>query len=338
MSEILMVEARSRDLNGKVFFVQAPGQPLQPGHLRYYSQYDKDKLRCPCCEAKVIFRAEVPSVAGSTFKGRSAHFALSPGQKHDAGCEIPTRPSYERHVIPNRMKGYRIHINTLQYSELFNNESGVYGRGPNGRIEIRDPDMRDRERKVINTAAELVEFLKVADYKRINDSRIVFKNQPLDWDEFFVRPNQDKGHERFVELLERLEGLKKGEETFCAMIVRVEKGKTLNFSDRTVKGMRLPIARKSDDGVSETIAPQIFINNMNNTHLTWGFQQPGDYLVMGVPTLKTRDYHNDRMHYMGVRVENPDAVQRVDLQEILTIRKTKGRHPVETAAPQPETP
>lgn len=323
MHEILMAEARVRDLNGQIVYLQPPGVPLVPGHQYFREQYDRGKTFCPCCTAEVAFRSRSVSVSGSTFRGRQGHFALMPGRKHDAECDILTRPYYERHLVPDRTKGYRIHINTREYSDLFNDAVGVYGRDAQGRVQINDPDLRDRERYVVKSADDLVRFFKTADNKRIADTKIIFRNQAISMEDFFIRQGLDNNVRRFESLLERLEGAKKGEELFCAMIVPIDKGHTITYKKPSVNGRTFKIGHREESDMPESIVPSVYARNQDTTHITWGFTQPGHYLVMGIPRLSTSDGHSRRFHHISITLDDPATYTRVDIRDILKNKKPR---------------
>ncbi len=318
MADILMAEARVREIDGRIVYVQPEGTPHVPGHRYFSEQFDRGNTFCPCCTVPVVYRSASPSVMGSTFRGRQAHFALKPGGKHDEGCDILSRPAYERHLIPDRTKGYRIHINTREYSETFNDAAGVYGKGPNGRIQITNPDIRDRERIVIKGADGLINFFKNADPARVADSKIIFRNRAIGMEDFFIRRSLDgKNVSRFTRLLERLEKMPDGEETLCAMVVPVKRGTTLGPQRRTVKGEMVKIPSRQTADMPESIVPEIYARNRSTTHILWGFEQPGDYLVMGVPRLRTNDGDVRRFHHISLTLDDPKGFARIDLKEIL---------------------
>lgn len=318
MADILMGEARVRDMKGRVVYVQPEGTPHVPGHRYFSEQFDRGHTFCPCCTADVVYRSASVSSSGSSFRGRRAHFALYPGGKHDAGCDILTRPYYERHLVPDRTKGFRLHINTREFSETFNDAAGVYGKDAQGRVQIIDPDIIDRERVVIKTADDLIKFFRNAEPGRVAASKVIFRNRAIDMNDFFIRRSLDgKNTTRFIHLLERLEEMPKGEETFCAMVVPVRKGVTIGPQQRSVRGEMMKIPYRADADRPETIVPEIYARNRGTTHITWGFEQPGDYLVLGVPRLRTNDGDVRRFQHISITLDDPQAFARVDLKAIL---------------------
>jgi len=334
MTQRIMREARVRDLNGRILFVQPKGTELAPGHL-YIREDDKPKLKCTCCDAPVIYREPTVSSGGSTYSGRAGYFSLPPKGKHEEGCEIVTRPARDRHIMINPLKGYRIHLNTRYHSDLFNDEAnGVYG--PNHRVP---DDLKDREIRVIKSADDLVKLIQEGNYERLNDSKVIFRNRMLDWQDFLVRPD-NKSQKRYVDLLNRLKAYPR-QETFCAMVMKVEKPHALTYTDRNVKGKKIPIFR-SEDNAHESIVPEVFVVGFqHDEYITHGFMQTGDYLVMGVPKVSTYNgFQGESVHTISIRLDSADSFLKVDLKDLAQTGLKKDTRRLRRATPDahPEPP
>ncbi len=266
----------------------------------YYEPDHKGHLKCPHCEMPVRLRTGPDSVRGSSEMGRRSHFMRFPGGVHDKGCEIENNPAYRRPLIIDHTKGFRIHINTSGYSDVFNDKSGVYDGG------ALPPELREREPVSIKSANDLVKLLERGEFERIQDSIVIFRNKSLPWNDFFIRPAE--GNPRAAKLVDRLEA---GEgETFCAMILTADKGRFFSFRQRELQFKELHILRK--DNLYETVIPQVRIPNDHNTLLNAAFSLAGSYLVLAVPTLKPHDRSHDRLQYLTLRLESRDMATPFD--------------------------
>lgn len=300
----LIPEARFIRPNGTEIFVVPTGALIDAKEINttthYYEPEHKGHLKCPHCDADVRFRNGSTSVRGSSEKGRRDHFALFPGGFHDKGCDLENNPAYRRPLIVDRTKGFRIHINTSGYSDVFNEKSGVYDGGP-----LTD-ELRLREPVSIKSANDLVKLLERGEFERIQDSIVIFRNKQLSWNDFFIRT--EEGNPRVAKLVDRLEA---GEgETFCAIVVSAEKGRFFSFRQRELEFDRLPILRQDD--MYETVIPQVRVRNDHNTLLNAAFSMAGSYLVLAVPTSKPYDAKDERRHYLTLRLDNRDMATLFD--------------------------
>ena len=300
----LIPEARFVRASGREIFIVPPGTSIEPQDINttdhYYAPEHKGHLKCPHCEADVRFREGSVSVRGSSEAGRRAHFALFPGGFHDKGCALENNPAYRRPLIIDRTKGFRIHINTSDYSDVFNDKSGVYDGA------ALPPELREREPVSIKSANDLVKLLERGEFDRIQDSIVIFRNKSLPWNDFFIRT--EEGNPRVAALVDRLEA---GEgETFCAMVLSAKQGRFFSFHQRELKFDRLPILRQ--DNMYEVVIPQVRIPNDHNTLLNASFSKAGSYLVLAVPTSKPYDAHNERRHYLTLRLDSRDMATPFD--------------------------
>lgn len=316
----LIPEARYIAPDGKTLFVLPPNTPWKEDSVYFNEQEHRGNLLCPCCDEPVTFRHGTKSTAGSTFGGRRGHFALFPGGHHRLGCEIEASAQYQRRPSIDKSKGYRIHLNTRHYSNAFNEETGVYGRGPDGRTIILDPDFRDREIYRLKSVHDLVTLLERGENTRLNDSKLVFRNEVLKWDEFFIRASVDNKHPRFIDLLNRLERNKK-RETYCAMVVRTDKSLMASPKHPFLTFSSIPIAR--DNGIFESIRPEVFVRDADNYQLRSMFYKAGSYLIMGVPRHSVYDGRDGRTHTIKITLDSLDAAVRFDIRETARIAKER---------------
>lgn len=320
-TKLLIPEARYIAPDGKTLFVLPPDTPWKEQSVYYNKREHTGHLLCPCCDEPVRFRHRTESTAGSSFGGRRGHFALFPGGHHRHGCEIETRKQYVRPLNVDKTRGYRIHINTRHYSDAFNDHAGVYGRGPDGRTAILDPDFRDREIYRINSVRDLVALLGRGEIGRLNDSKLVFRNQALTWNEFFIRADRRHNrHPRFINLLNRLEGARE-QETYCAMVVDTDKPLHASHKNPFLKFSDIHIAR--NNGLVETIRPAVHVRNADDYRLREMFYKAGTYLIMGVPRLSVFDTRFGRVHTIQIALDSQDAAIAFDIHDVA--RQAKAR-------------
>lgn len=174
-------EARLIKPNGQEIIVQTGG-PLRPGNV-YYNTHMEGDLKCLCCDATSRHKGGQRSRGGSSGTGQHAHFAVT---RHQKDCVDYLRHADAKTQTIDRTKGYRLHLNTMDFSSVYNKRSGAYDVSQNGRITISDPDLKDRESFAVNDLKELIKFLNWADPKRLKDTVVIFKNKKLDLDEVLV--------------------------------------------------------------------------------------------------------------------------------------------------------
>ncbi len=305
---------------GRVQTVQPRGTKLVDGNHYYNPHTHRALLHITEDEPVVLREPKAASRGGSSAPGLTPYFQRVTRSPKANKVKTPKEIDYS--------KGYRIHLNTSEFSDAFSELDGVYKVSRNGKLRLADNDLRDREAKSIVTAEDILELMQRADPKRLRDSVVVFRNRSVTWDEFFVRPQQSVGHERFVKLLDRIDQIKqKGGEAFCAMVLRITEPYYYDFDNRAAKGTSLPITR---DENFESVTPKVFIDS-NNTYVQDAFRKAGDYLVLGIPKVWTANVRGENIHHISIRLENREAVAKIDWVDIL---KTEPK-PKRAAAPVP---
>ncbi len=300
-SGLLIPEARFIRSNGTAVFVVPRGTPIEDARtVRYDPLVHKGHLKCPHCEADIRFREGSVSVRGSSEAGRRGHFALFPGGHHDAGCEVEKSPQYRRPLPIDKTKGFRIHINTSGYSDVFNEKSGVYDGGS------LPPELRVREPISIKSAAELVTLLERAhargEFDRINGSIVIFRNKSLSWQEFLVRPDRT-GNGRVAALVDRLES--PDSPHICAIVLDNQTPKQFSWDDREIEFRDVYMKRGHR---RERARLFVSIPDARNTILNTAFSEAGSYLVLGMPTMRSYDTKKGPVHFLNIKVDRLDAL------------------------------
>lgn len=339
MPDIIMETARDIGDDNAVELVQLPGTPHRPGHLSFDPRYHRN-LHCPHCSAKVHFRAASKRRAGS-FKGPSAHFHTNPGQKHE-DCPLPERDHGNGKTKVDKSKGYRIHINTLSHSVTFNRYSGVYRLGGHGELEIDDPDFKDMETVSIKSAEDLVDLMSKGEFKRVNDSIVIFDNSAIAWKEFMAFLQKP---ERYAAILRHLQF---GQRATLGrpVLIEMETAKVISgdlFSKSTLVNGKSVLISKSASGFREYVVPGIKLVHNNNTIMGDLFNRAGKYLILGIPQLNTKDGAGHRTHFFNITVNDAQQVHFGGMDDVIKLAKTKAgnratraaAHAAETAAPSP---
>lgn len=185
----------------KTLQIRKSGSSLEEGAEWYGVQGKYHDLFCAHCDAPVHYSQGSQSIAGSSLNGQSPYFATDPKAQHADDCEWGLKKKVNPPRFVDKTKGYRVHINVQGYSDLFNSASGAYARDAKGRIVAQEKDLKDRERVVIHNVSDFASFLQKKDMDRIAKSRVVFRNQVLDWNDFFFRYGKPSRYKSLAEEL-----------------------------------------------------------------------------------------------------------------------------------------
>ncbi|HEU4838671.1 MAG TPA: hypothetical protein VFS88_04585 [Micavibrio sp.] len=308
--------------SGSEKIVRLPGAALEAGSAHYNEAEHKGHLHCLHCDAHVRPRpASETAISGSSLKGHAAAFAIVAGQRHDTACEFYTAPkkSAPGRSKVNEGKGYRVHINTQEYSELYTPRDGSYSR--RGAItKINDPDLADREIYTVKSAADLVEFMTMKETSRVVDSVVIFGNcKPIPWQDFFVRYNRaEPKQKRFLDLIARLRA--GGADAQIPVLMEMQIARPRKFHPHAenlwVLSRRIPYER-GDNGKSHDIFPAARIDREAAIHdrgVSGAFGNGTHQLVLGLATLN----HPEGGHYyINVIVSDADQVMTVNIENIM---------------------
>lgn len=314
MTSVTMWKARLITPDGQDTMVQLPGVKLEPG-ARYYAHDPKyGRLCCAYCDTSVHYRSGSFSIAGSSFGGRSAHFVTNPDQKHGESCLWELRDPGQSIEEIDPSKGYRINLNTQWYSDIYNNASGVYGRGPGGRIEILDRNIKDRERLVIKTAAEMANFVKKGNFARVADSVVIFRNRPYRWKEFFI--HEGNNTQRFEDLVSRARMAPLKELPACMMEFKTEKVQVL-YKSFSTEVKSIPIKLPRTDGKPREIQPTLDFRGCADMRALVSFEAPSrSFFVMGQVRHNRFDGDHKIIDYLNMRILTADQMVEVAVRDL----------------------
>ena len=277
------------------------GLPLQDGNIRYEEAFHKGHLQCQFCNAAVREQGAEDSLAGSSAKGRGAFF--TPEKQHDADCALKKQtPSKKPRTKIDHTKGYRVHVDTSQFSELFNVQSGVYDVTKGGRIASVDPDLKNRESYRVKSAADFIAFIEKADPKRLNDSVIIFRNKAWKWEEVCIRYGKEA---RFKEVVERAKKADPSEMPLVLMQVDHPSMRWGEFKKpfTTIRSEEFIPHGRDDRGFKRRIIPTIEVVNGSTYGLAMTFSKAGSVFVMGLLKVET---------WTGDYITEDQAIVRVD--------------------------
>ncbi len=319
MSDVTMWKARHTDYRGQEKIVQLANMPLEKDSVYFSPGIDKGKLCCAYCNVGVHYNRGAPSVAGTSFSGRDPHFVTDKGKKHDEGCLWELRDPSQSIQDIDTSKGYRIHINMRAYHPIFNQASEAYRQNKNGIIKIIDPNLHGMERLVVRSAKDLVHLLLRGEFDRVNDSRIIFQNRIIDWERFCLHY---KYPERFVELLDRVQRMLKGEPVpYCLIEIKTKPHHFRGFEkDRRIGSEGIWLNEPDYRGARQVIAPSVFINNHTNTGALDSFSYgEGSYFVMGQVRYNRIEKDDITFHNFNISVTDGTQVIKCDPREIARI-------------------
>lgn len=308
-------EARFIKPDGMEQIVQAWG-PLREGNVRYDKYVHKGHIKCLCCAASMRLQEGSVAAGGSSGSGRSSYF--TPVKKHEDDCIRALRRDAPEGQKIDRTKGYRIHINTREFSSEFNKRSGVYEIGNEGHvIGINDDDLRDRETYVVKDVQDVIALMKKADGKRLVDSRVIFGNESIDWNDFCIPFDMP---DRYRKLAKRAINAKgENELPFALLEIHTTKGRVFrgfsSLSNSSIPAQRIDFGRDKR-GIVREIEPSADVKNRHNTHVMWGFQDADTYLVMGVVRHNTFEGDKRTIEYLNVSIDHPGQFEKTSMENI----------------------
>lgn len=316
MADVRMDKARYIDPDGREQIVQASYQPLREGNVYYNKDLHKGHLKCLFCDAAVKHREGNAAICGSNFNGGRDHFCINAKQNHEDHCEWPESSqsqSHDSHYDDSR--GYKIHLNVTGFMEQFNAESGrLYSRGADGKIIINDPDLKGRRPESVNSIEDIVRLIKRGDFDRLNKSVVVYHEHVLPWESFFIRYSRNsKGqHDRFVDLIERLEQKKSQP---CLMEFNLKSGIWSQSGSS-----QAPCARsnaifygRDDGGHKHFILPRVYLDNYDVSH---AMEEAGHYLVLGNARGRVVENAGSVAHFINISVTDRRQVVAANVNEL----------------------
>lgn len=233
-------------------------------------------------------------------------------------------------------KGFRWHIITGgNHVQKFNEVAGVYGRDFKGRFCLKDDDLRDRRILRVHNPEEIFQFMQRRDTPRVTNSRVVFNNRAVNWDDFFLHLEKT---ERYAALIDNLRNLRKGTPSQAVLMeLVVERMPTvLPFSTHfPFRARPIDIGREDREGRRHYVVPAIRVVHNHNTHIRDMFIQAGRYFVLGVPRLTTKKYDHAVYHYLNMTVNHENQACFVNIRDITEAAKNNAER---RARKQGETP
>ncbi len=332
-----MDKARYIDPWGNTKTVQIPklGNPLEAGAEWYGGQGKYHALFCAHCAADVHYNGGSQSIAGSSLKGQSAYFATNPSSSHTDDCAWDLKKRAASAPVIDRTKGYRIHINTQEYSDLFNNASGVYARDEAGVVVTRDADMKDRERVVVHGVRDFIRFLETADPARVAQSRVVYRNNVVDWDDFFFRYGKPR---RYFGLAKDLSaGSKTAEPRFGLFEIRTDKMYYIKGHKAfDIASDEIPTSVMDEDNRMVSIRPVVKIPALRDKVFPQFEGGAGHFLVLGQVFLNRFEGDLKTIDYLNIRVTQPEQIEQANIENIFeTARQNAQKRAKKAPIPAP---
>ncbi len=308
MSELLMPEARFAD-GARVEIVQPSARDLRPGRMPYAASEHKGRLSCMFCDASLHHNAGTPVIAGG-HPGRQAHFVTDPGSRHGETCLLPPRPQDGRATEYDDTLGWRIHINTLDYSDQFNLAAGPYERDEEGRLRLKNPALKTHRPVAVTDVKHIATLIRRGQFDRLRASLVMMADraQPLAWDEFLIRYMRggDEGY-RYKGLMNRLAW---GGRQPAVLEIVTEGG-----GGRCVESQ--PV-RTLQRGLRLDIIPRVWLDNRDDTRVMGSMTGAGRYLVLGVPRLSQQfEGRKGLVRYLNISVTDRRQVMPADIDRLM---------------------
>lgn len=304
----------------------------------YDETRDKGNLVCPhCLKAALHFNKGAETVAGDNLPGQRPHFKTNPRSPHAPDC-LATVLVQDEGYDPDKIdfsKGWKIYLNMGILRQAFRPYAAVVARSASGRIDIRDPDLLDRETGSAKTPKDFVKFMTSGQNERLNESKIVHGNTVTKWQDFFIRKGQGKDHPfgRWINLSRQLI---EGHDHPClfhldltgirASVLPTRKGNRMRFSLDSI------VTTHPETGGKITVIPLV---QVRNEHMFDMFRENKEFLALALP----RIYEGTTAGtwFMDIDLSSPGKVMAASLSEIALTSKEKARERRgETGGPAPQ--
>lgn len=148
-------------------------------------------------------------------------------------------------------KGFRLHFNSLQHSEVlptFGQRYPANDPRAQSRFYPNDVDLKDRETRTLKNASDLLALMQDKDSQaRLKDSVVVFGTEEYPFRQFFVRESEKEKQGRFHTLYNKLAKRRRAEAIPCAMLFEASETKTIRDhgkGQQTIQGQTMTIAGK----------------------------------------------------------------------------------------------
>jgi hypothetical protein len=247
----------------------------------------------------------------------------------------------------DKTKGYLIAINTSGFAETFGKTNGVYAISENRQVRVRDHDIKDRERIRVKNLRDIVEFLKRVDARRLQHTKVLFRNVLYNWDEFFIHYQKP---ERFDALIKKLDVIHPRDRRLqsgyllrggfhpCIMEIRVQMPKRDSPKWPFIIRQSQSLFCSDPDEVmnGHLIQPVVLIPAKSDFMLQHVLSPGKTVLVMGMVQLSRTIFQSETHYKLSIRVEGMDAVVEETIENLAALwREKRSRKRSIGTAPKP---
>lgn len=298
--------------------VQVPGTPIREGYS-HFSAYEAQFLYSEEDEAvKLRYHPARRSGGGSSGVGAGGYVSPEKTARKKKVEDAPEKPRAK----PEPFTGYRILINTAEYSPVFNQKSGVYDVSEHGRMT--DPAIpRKLKNKSVYSVKDIVDLIRFGDTKLLANSVVVFQNNEISWQQFCIRMGTPS---RQLDLVKRLQARKAGQEPPFALLEirttgRHDPSPDWQTTDPKKRG-RVPrapvdaIEIKDDNGKKVTIRYDVYIDEQRNQHTKHAILAAGSYFVLAEVRHKQHESAKGITHYLSMTVTDKDQIMPVNIENL----------------------
>ncbi|MGE4312788.1 MAG: hypothetical protein AB7E85_00780 [Pseudobdellovibrionaceae bacterium] len=283
------------------------------------------ELMCPHCPAEVHFvKPTTRAIAGTNEQNVAPHFRLASGAEHDENCPIKqyAEEGGESREYDNSL-GWRIHLNTREFSSLYETRDSVYYRDGNYHLRVnqrRLPEGESPEKFIsrapfaVKNAKELIDLIARGNLDRLNDSYVVFEDKVVPWRSFFIR------EKRFFDLAQRLEST--GSYLPVLMHFDVERGISRGRWDKAVCAKdkeRFWKRNVHDEAVF--LQTRVWLDNHEDSDLRSVFHRAGEFFVLGNARLR---HTSGTLKTINVSLTSMEQVVPQKLDDL--VAKVTGQH------------
>lgn len=294
--------------------VQVPGTPIQEGYS-HFSPYEAQFLFSEKNETiKLRYQPARPSSGGSSGVGAGGYLAPEKPARKKKVEDAPEKPRAK----PEPFTGFRILINTADYSPVFNQKSGVFEVSEHGRLT--EPAIpRKLKDKTVRGVKDIIDLIRFEDTKLLANSVVIFQNNEISWQQFCIRMGTPS---RQLELVERLKQRKPGQEPAFALVeIRTTKAHdpspNWNTTDPKKRGKVPrapvdPIEIKDSNGKKTTIRYDVYIDEQRNQHTKHSLFAAGTYFVLA----EVRHNQRGSTYYLSLKVTDKNQIIPVNIENL----------------------
>lgn len=276
------------------------------------------ELFCPHCSAGVNFvKSSTRAIAGTNEQTVSPHFRLAAGESHEKSCPIKRfEGQHSQSREYDTELGWRIHLNTREFSSEYATRDAVYFRDSNHHLQVnprRLPAGESAEKFMsrapiaAKNVKDLLDIVGKGDVDRLNDSYVIYEDKVIPWSSFFIRQR------RYFDLAKRLEA---GASHLPVLLhMEVERGVTRGYKHPANYAAGKPhFWKRNAHGNEVFLQSRAWLDNRDDGFLRDAFREAGEYFVLGLARLT---HPSGSLKAVNVSLTSFEQVEKGSLDDLV---------------------